>query len=157
MGLDGGEVIKFFVRGDRNVKLLCSAAAFEVKQGLMSSKVIVLDTSDTVINGTGQINLASETLDITLRPQPKDRSILSLRSPLKIGGTFASPSAGPDKLALGARAGVTLGLALINPLLALAATIETGPGEDADCRGALATAVDPKAKAQPAAAVLSKP
>lgn len=152
MGLDGGEVIKFFVRGDRNVKLLCSAAAFEVKQGLMSSKVIVLDTSDTVINGNGQINLANETLDITLNPQPKDRSILSFRSSLKIGGTFASPSAGPDKLALGARAGVTLGLAFLNPLLALAATIETGPGEDADCRGALAVAADPKAKAQPAAA-----
>lgn len=152
MGLDGGEVIKFLVRGDRNVKLLCSAAAFEVKQGMMSSKVIVLDTSDTVINGAGQINLANETLDITLHPQPKDHSILSLRSPLKIGGTFASPSAGPDKLALGARAGLTLGLAFINPLLALAATIETGPGEDADCRGALAVAADPKAKAQPAAA-----
>jgi uncharacterized protein involved in outer membrane biogenesis len=150
MGLDGGEVIKFFLRGDRNVKLLCSAAAFEVKQGLMSSKVIVLDTSDTVIQGSGQVNLAKETLDITLHPQPKDHSILSLRSPLKIGGTFASPSAGPDKLALGARAGVTLGLAFINPLLALAATFETGPGQDADCRGALAIATDPKAKAQPA-------
>ncbi len=150
MGLDGGEVIKFFLRGDRNVKLLCSAAAFEVKQGMMSSKVIVLDTSDTVINGSGQINLAKETLDITLHPQPKDHSILSLRSPLKIGGTFASPSAGPDKLALGARAGVTLGLAFINPLLALAATFETGPGQDADCRGALAIAADPKARAQAA-------
>lgn len=150
MGLDGGEVIKFLVRGDRNVKLLCSAAAFEVKQGLMSSKVIVLDTSDTVINGSGQISLANETLDITLNPQPKDHSILSFRSPLRIGGTFASPSAGPDKLALGARAGITLGLAFINPLLALAATIETGPGQDADCRNALAVATDRKAKAQPA-------
>lgn len=150
MGLDGGEVIKFLVRGDRNVKLLCSAAAFEVKHGLMSSKVIVLDTSDTVINGAGQISLTNETLDITLKPQPKDHSILSFRSPLKIGGTFASPSAGPDKLALGARAGLTLGLALINPLLALAATIETGPGKDADCRNALAVATDPKSTAQPA-------
>ncbi|MES2509559.1 MAG: AsmA family protein [Pseudomonadota bacterium] len=153
MGLDGGEVIKFFVRGDRNVKLLCSAAAFEVKQGLMSSKVIVLDTADTVINGSGQINLANETLDITLRPEPKDRSILSLRSPLKIGGTFASPTAGPDKLALGARAGLTLGLAFINPLLALAATIEPGPGQDADCRRALSVATDPKAKAASPAAL----
>ncbi|MES2415026.1 MAG: AsmA family protein [Pseudomonadota bacterium] len=151
MGLDGGEVIKFFLRGDRNVNLLCSAAAFEVKQGVMSSKVIVLDTSDTVINGAGQINLANETLDITLKPQPKDRSILSFRSPLKIGGTFASPSAGPDKMTLGIRAGAALGLAFINPLLALASTLETGPGVDADCRNALAVATDRKAKADPAA------
>ena len=150
MGLDGGEVIKFLLRGDRNVKLLCAAAAFEVKQGLMSSKTILLDTTDTVINGGGQISLADETMDITLYPQPKDHSILSFRSPLKIGGTFASPAAGPDKVALGARAGAVVALALINPLLALAATFETGPGRDADCRSTLALAADPKAKAQPA-------
>ena len=149
VGLDGGEVIKFFLRGDRNVQLRCAAAAFEVKQGLMSSKTIVLDTTDTVINGSGNISLANETLDITLNPQPKDRSILSLRSPLKIAGSFAAPSAGPDKAALAGRAGVALALGLINPLLALAATVETGPGQDADCRQVLALAADPKAKAQP--------
>lgn len=146
MGLDGGEIIKFLLRGDRNVQLRCAAAAFDVKQGLMSSKVIVLDTSDTVINGSGQISLANETLDIVLKPAPKDQSILSLRSPLKIGGSFASPTAGPDKLALVERGGLALALGLINPLLALAATIETGPGEDADCRSVLAAAADPKTK-----------
>ncbi|MDB5964419.1 MAG: AsmA family protein [Polaromonas sp.] len=150
MGLDGGEVIKFFLRGDRNVQLLCAAAAFNVKQGVMQSRTIVLDTSDTVINGSGQVSLADETLDITLNPQPKDRSILSLRSPLKIAGTFASPSAGPDKVALGMRAGATLALGLINPLLALAATIETGPGHDADCGATLALAADPKSTRVPA-------
>ena len=148
IGLDGGEIIKFLINGDRNVKLLCAAAAFEVKHGLMNSKAILLDTTDTVIRGTGQVNLANETLDISLNPLPKDRSILSLRSPLKIGGTFASPSAGVDKMALGARAGVVIALGLINPLLALAGTIETGPGKDADCRATLALAADPKAKAQ---------
>ena len=146
MGLDGGEIIKFLLRGDRNVELRCAAAAFEVKQGLMTSKTIVLDTSDTVIRGSGQISLANETLDLTLNPQPKDRSILSLRSPLKISGTFAAPSAGPDKLALAGRAGFAVALGLLNPLLALAATIETGPGQDADCRAVLMAATEPQTK-----------
>ena len=149
IGLDGGEVIKFLLRGDRNVQLRCAAAAFEVKQGLMSSKTIVLDTTDTVIDGDGSISLANETLDITLHPQPKDVSILSLRSPLKISGSFAAPSAGPDKAALAGRAGLAVALGLINPLLALAATVETGPGQDADCRQVLALAANPKAKAPP--------
>ena len=140
LGLDGGEVIKFFLRGDRNVQLQCAAAAFDVKDGLMTSRTIVLDTSDTVINGQGTVNLVNETLALVLSPQPKDVSILSLRSPLRIGGTFASPSAGPDKVALGGRAGLALALGIINPLLALAATIETGPGQDADCAKALSTA-----------------
>ena len=150
MGLDGGEVIKFLLRGDRNVQLRCAAAAFEVKQGLMSSKVILLDTSDTVINGNGQISLANETLEMVLKPEPKDKSILSLRSPLKIGGTFAAPTAGPDKVALAGRAGLAIALGVINPLLALLATVETGPGQDADCSAALGIAANPKAKAQTA-------
>ncbi|OYY93260.1 MAG: membrane assembly protein AsmA, partial [Polaromonas sp. 28-63-22] len=56
MGLDGGEVIKFLVGGDRNVQLRCAAAAFDVKQGVMTSRALVLDTSDTVITGRGQIS-----------------------------------------------------------------------------------------------------
>ena len=147
LGLDGGEIIKFLVLGDRNVVLRCAAAAFDVKQGLMNSKVIVLDTTDTVINGKGQVSLTNETLDILLKPEPKDKSILSLRSPLKIGGTFAAPTAGPDKVALGARAGLAIALGVVNPFLALLATIETGPGQDADCTGALAIASNPKSKA----------
>lgn len=143
MGLDGGEVIKFLVRGDKTVQLRCAAAAFDVKQGLMTSRAIVLDTSDTVITGEGQISLANETLDLLFKPQPKDASILSLRSPLKIGGTFAKTTAGPEASALAGRVGIALALAAINPLLALAATIETGPGEDADCAAVLSKAGQP--------------
>ena len=155
MGLDGGEIIKFLATGDRNVRLRCAAAAFDVKQGLMTSRAILLDTSDTVINGNGQISLANETLDLILYPQPKDGSILSLRSPLKIGGTFAKPSAGPDKAALAGRAGIALLLGAINPLLALAATIETGPGKDADCERVLAQASPVKPPEKPGAATTS--
>jgi uncharacterized protein involved in outer membrane biogenesis len=139
-GLDGGEIIKFLLRGDRNVQLRCAAAAFDVKQGVMTSRAIVLDTVDTVIVGTGTVSLVDESLDLVLRPSPKDASILSLRSPLKITGTFAAPRAGPDKAALAGRAAIALALGALNPLLALAATIETGPGVDANCPQVLAQA-----------------
>ncbi|NML84742.1 AsmA family protein [Polaromonas sp.] len=144
MGLDGGEIIKFLVLGDRNVQLRCAAAAFDVNRGLMTSRAIVLDTSDTIITGQGKISLADETLDVLLKPEPKDHSILSLRSPLRIGGTFARPSAGPEKTALAGRVGLALLLGAINPLLALAATVETGPGKNADCSRVLAQASHPK-------------
>jgi AsmA family protein len=144
MGLDGGEIIKFLVRGDQNVQLRCAAAAFDVTNGVMESRAIVLDTSDTVITGGGRVSLLDETIDITLRPRPKDGSILSLRSPLKISGTFNTPRAGPDKAALAGRAGLAIGLALVNPLLGLAATVETGPGKDADCQQVLKVAATPQ-------------
>lgn len=139
-GLDGGEIIKFLLSGDRNVRLRCAAAAFDVRQGLMTSRAIVLDTVDTVVTGTGTVSLADESLNLTLRPSPKDASILSLRSPLRLTGSFANPKAGPDKGALAGRAGIALALGALNPLLALAATVETGPGEDANCPQVLAQA-----------------
>ena len=137
-GLDGAEIIKFLFRGDQNVKLRCAAAAFDVKDGLMTSRALVLDTDDTVVWGDGSVNLGTEAMDLYFRPYPKDASILSVRSPLKIAGTLGAPQTGPDKGALAGRAAAALALGAINPLLALAATIETGPGEDADCRAYLA-------------------
>ena len=44
-GLDGAEIIKFLMSGDQNVQLRCAAAAFDVKNGLMSSRALVLDTT----------------------------------------------------------------------------------------------------------------
>jgi uncharacterized protein involved in outer membrane biogenesis len=151
-GLDGGEIIKFFIGGDQNSELRCAAATFDVSKGLMTSRALVLDTSDTVFYGEGAINLANEAMDLTLRPYPKDKSILALRSPLKLAGTFAKPKAGVDKAALTGKAGFVLALSAINPLLGLAATIETGPGKDADCRAVLQEAAAPAAAARAAAA-----
>ena len=150
IGLDAGEVIKFLVRGDRNVLLQCAAVAFDVKQGLMTSRAIVLDTTDTIVTGEGKVSLADETLDVLLKAAPKDRSILAFRSPLRIGGTFGAPSAGPEKAALAGRLGLALALGAVNPLLGLASTIETGPGKDADCAAVLSQAATPKRTASAA-------
>jgi hypothetical protein len=142
-GLDGAEIIKFLVRGDVNVPVRCAATAFDVKDGLMTSRALVIDTTDTVIYGEGTVNLATEALNLYFKPYPKDTSILSLRSPLKVAGTLGAPQAGPDRGALAGRAAAALALGAINPLLALAATVETGPGEDANCGAILRAAASP--------------
>lgn len=85
-----------------------------------------------------------------------DTSMLSLSSPFRIAGKFAAPTAGPDRVARGTRAGLAIALGVANPFLALLATIKTGPGQDADCTGTLTIApkvFDPasKAAAKPAA------
>ena len=147
MGLDGGEVVKFLLGGDTNVTLRCAAVAFDVNKGVMSGRSLVFDTTDTVFHAEGNANLGNETLDFIVRQEPKDMSILSLRTPLVIGGTFGSPSGGVKLPPLAARGLVALALGAINPLLALAATIETGPGVDADCQDVLKQARQPISKA----------
>jgi len=142
-GLDGAEIAKFLMGHDQRVGLRCAAAAFAVKDGLMAARTLVLDTTDTVIWGSGTINLATEALDLTFHPRPKDMSILTLRSPLRLGGTLGSPDASVSRGPLAARAGAVLALGALNPLLGLAATVETGPGQDVDCDAVLRQAAAP--------------
>ena len=134
-GIDIAEALKFLVRGDRKIPVRCAFGDFKVTNGVMDARSLAFDTTDTIIVGTGTINLRDETLDLNLRPRPKDRSLLSLRAPLSIDGTFKNPEFHPDYGRIGLRGALALALANIAPPAALLATLELGPGEDAQCGG----------------------
>ena len=134
-GLDIAEALKFLITKDRKVPVRCAFGDFTVRNGIMTTRALAFDTTDTIIIGDGTISLRDETLDLRLRPRPKDRSIFSLRSPLLVSGTFKDPSFRPDLKRVGLRGAIALTLASIAPPLALLATIELGPGEDSSCGG----------------------
>lgn len=134
-GLDIAEALKFLVTKDRKVPIRCAFGDFAVTDGMMQSRALAFDTQDTLIVGDGQINLKNESLDLELRPRPKDRSILALRSPLVVGGTFKDPSFRPDFKRLGLRGAIAVALGTIAPPAALLATLELGPGKDSGCGG----------------------
>ncbi|MCH6482249.1 AsmA family protein [Pseudoxanthomonas sp. LH2527] len=134
-GLDIAEALKFLVTEDKTVPVRCAFGDFAVTDGVMDARALAFDTSDTIIVGTGRISLKDETLDLEMRPRPKDRSIFALRSPLVVGGTFKDPSFRPDFKRLGLRGAVAVALGSIAPPAALLATLEIGPGEDSACGG----------------------
>jgi len=138
IGLDAGEAIRFLLGGDRSNPVRCAALGFDAKGGIFTSNVMVFDTEDTSITGNGFVHLGNETMDFKLFPQPKDKSIGSLRVPIRIHGKFADADVSPDKGALALRAGSALLLGMINPLAALIPLIETGGGQDAACEQLLA-------------------
>ncbi|MET0580895.1 MAG: AsmA family protein [Pseudoxanthomonas sp.] len=134
-GLDIAEALKFLITKDKQVPIRCAFGDFAVKNGVMDARALAFDSEDTIIVGDGTISLKDETLDLELRPRPKDRSILALRSPLVVGGTFKDPSFRPDFKRLGLRGAVALALGTIAPPAALLATLELGPGKDSSCGG----------------------
>jgi len=140
LGLDGGEALKFLAGGDRKTDIRCAAASFAVKDGVATSESMVFDTDDTNIAGAGTVNLREETLDVTLRPEPKDKSIFVVRAPVRLHGPFADVDVSVDKTKIAARIGASLLLGLASPLAALIPLIETGPGKDADCARLLGSA-----------------
>lgn len=140
VGIDGGEIVKFLLAGDQSVPVRCAVAQFVIKDGLMKTETFVFDTRDTIIRGEGTVDLARETIDLTLQPLPKDISIFSGRAPLHVTGSFTEPSFTPNKTSLATRGGAAILLGLVNPLAALIPLIETGPGEDSNCGALIAEA-----------------
>ena len=134
-GIDLAEIIKFKLGGDKQIPVRCAFADFAVDDGVMTARSLAFDTSDTILIGSGTINLREEKLDVTIRPRPKDRSLLAFRTPLKVDGSFRQPKVHPDLARVGLRGAIALTLASITPPAALLATIETGPGEDSGCGG----------------------
>jgi hypothetical protein len=140
LGLDAAEAALIFATGDREIPLHCAVADLAVAKGVATTDVLVLDTADTLVVGAGVVDFRREALDLTLYPRPKDKSFFSARSPLHVRGSLRDPSVRPDARALATRGVGAAVLALVNPLLALAAFIETGPGADSDCARLVAEA-----------------
>jgi uncharacterized protein involved in outer membrane biogenesis len=134
-GLDVAESLKFLMSKDHTVKLRCAYGDFPFEQGVMKARAAVFDTTDTVVFGSGKANFADETLDLEIKPEPKDFSPVSLRGPIEINGTFKHPSFLPKPKPLLARVAAAAALFTVAPPAALIALIETGPGENVDCHG----------------------
>jgi uncharacterized protein involved in outer membrane biogenesis len=132
-GLDIAESLEFLVASDRTVPVRCAYADVEAQNGVFTARALALDTTDTVVFGEGSANLRDETLALRLKPQPKDVSPLTVRSPLRIGGTLKHPKVRPELGPLALRALAAAALYALAPPAALLALIETGPGKDTDC------------------------
>jgi uncharacterized protein involved in outer membrane biogenesis len=109
-GLDVAEALRFLLGEDRVVPVRCAFADFEVEDGVVTARSFVFDTTDTVLYGDGHVDLRDETLHLQLRPRPKDRSLVSLRSPLRVDGRLKDPDIHPEAgpLALRSLAAVAL-------------------------------------------------
>lgn len=136
LGLQGPQVVRYLL-GDENSKIRCAIGDFAIKDGDMTTQTSLVDTDINVITFVGNANFADEKLDFKITPLPKKKSIVVLRTPFYMQGTFANPAVRPDFSTLAMRAGGAVALGLVNPLLALIPLIETGPGNDADCAGLL--------------------
>ena len=150
MALQVWDAVRVKLKGDEQIDVRCAIADFAVKGGVANANAFVFDTSVVNVQGGGTINLKNEEMDLKLKPEPKDRGIGSLRTPLHIKGTFSDPSVGPDMGKLAARGAGTILMGIINPLLAILPIMEEGKGKDSKC-GELIAQATKSSKAKPTA------
>jgi uncharacterized protein involved in outer membrane biogenesis len=157
IALNVGKIIKLKITGDRDIAINCAALAFRFENGLGHSHVILFDTEQTRTEGKGTVDLRDENVDFLLQPHPKQPGILSLRSPLRINGSFTDPKYSVDKGAILLRAGGAAALGAVNPLAFFVPLIEPGKAAGNRCtavlgdmRGATAN-IKPERRTTPAA------
>jgi hypothetical protein len=108
-----------------------------VTDGTLLTRTLVVDTDVEKIVGDGSIDFAKERYDLTLNAKSKRPSLLALRGPIVVEGTFAQPRVHPAVGPLIARLGASVALgAALTPLAALLPLIDPGGHSDVDC-GAL--------------------
>lgn len=139
--LDIGQALPLFLGKDKSTLINCGVMNFNVKDGILTSNVVALDTKDSLLVGNVDIDLKDEMIDARFDAKPKDNSLLSLRIPITITGNLKSPSIGLDKEKTVNRGVAAIVLdALLTPFAALLAFVEDGDAPDANCRALIRAA-----------------
>ncbi|RYX88289.1 MAG: AsmA family protein [Comamonadaceae bacterium] len=146
-GLNLGKALRLYAGGDKDIAVNCGGMYFGVKDGIGRSQLLVIDTEQTRVDGTGTFSLKEEEFDLVVAPRPKKPGILSLRTPVRLSGSFRHPDFELDKGRLIARAGGAVALAIANPIAALLPLIETGGGKETNCAAVLAPVQGAQAQA----------
>lgn len=132
--LDLARAAQLLIGGDETASIHCAVAAMHAKNGVLTPELMTIDTSAELITGTGDIDFRNETYNLRLKADSKKPSIFALKGPIVIGGTFRSPTAGPEVASLLARIGASVGLGAVAGPLALLPLIDLGDAPDADCK-----------------------
>jgi uncharacterized protein involved in outer membrane biogenesis len=132
--LDVAHSLAVLMRGDRKIPLRCAVADLAFENGVMRPRTFVFDSQHTTLVGQGSVNFANEAMDLKLVAKPKDLSLLSLRGPIDVGGTFAKPRVLPDVKRLTARGAAATALAAVaTPLAAIVPFIQLGQKSEVQC------------------------
>jgi uncharacterized protein involved in outer membrane biogenesis len=121
------------------VALRCTLVDLLIRDGIVTTRSLLVDTPIADIGGDGRINLKTEAIEFTLRARPEGSASPTDLTGISIDGTLAEPDIDINAAALAARgaAAATLGV-LLKPFTALAGAL--GQGDQAEsnpCAGVL--------------------
>ncbi len=153
-GLEVGNALLSAIGLPNRANLRCLIADMPLKDGILTARTFLLQTSEARTIGRGDVNLRDQTLNYTLTTRSSHFSIASLPGPIDVTGKLGSPVIRPGAEVV-ARAGAATALGVLFFPLAILPTVQLGVGEGA-CTDALKeTQANPAAPpaVTPAAAV----
>ena len=111
------------------VKMNCFAANIEFEKGVGDVQVLVLDTENTTILGSGTIDLTKEQWDLKFNPRPHTTTLSTKAIPVMLVGRFSEPEIRVGKGELARKLSAIVGVVVFPPA-AVAALLEFGAGDE---------------------------
>jgi hypothetical protein len=139
-GLDIGGTLASLLGLPQTAKVNCMVSDFALKNGVLDTRALVLDTDQGNVYGRGNIDLRSEGIAYQITEEGKHVSIGALHAPIDLTGTLKHPDVKPEPGALATRLGVAAALTAVFPPAGLLATIQLGLGKDHNCGALIAAA-----------------
>ncbi len=131
-GLDLAQALGVFIKGDKPLPVSCALADLKAEKGVLTTRTLVVDTSDSTVWAEGSISMKDEALDLKATVAPKDFSPLALRTPVHVKGAFNAPKISIEKAPLARRVAGAALLAVVNPIAALLPLFDKGENDDPD-------------------------
>ena len=116
--------------GRERARMNCLVVDLRVENGTAKTEKAVYDTSTATVFISGDINLETEAVNLTLVPRPKNPGLFDVATPVRMGNTLADPrfSVAAGEVALSASA-----LPIRAPLrLPIISSFVNGRGDDRD-------------------------
>lgn len=131
----------FKLDDDSTAEVRCAVADFTVSGGTATAKTFVIDTTPVLAQGSGTIDLGAETINLRIDGETKEPRLIRLWAPILVQGPLTRPKVDIDRGAVAGQVGVGAILgALVNPFAALAAFVDPGLAEDANCGALISSA-----------------
>jgi uncharacterized protein involved in outer membrane biogenesis len=132
-GLELGKAILSALGVPSRTDVDCMIGDFDLRQGLVTTRALLVDTGEALIGGTGDLNLKTQTINFQAQSRSKTFSVGNLPTPIKISGTLKHPSIGVGIAPLAVRGGLAVALGFLAAPLAILPTIELGVGDPHKC------------------------
>ncbi|QDQ27547.1 AsmA family protein [Chitinimonas arctica] len=131
--LDLANTLAVLLTGDKPVPINCMVADMAAKEGELTVRTMLLDTSKQLIVGHGNINMRTEQFDLKLVADQKDMSLAALRGPILITGPFKRPQIRPSLKQATGRAALAAVLGSVAGPLGLLPLLELGDAKNGNC------------------------
>ncbi|GAN55412.1 AsmA family protein [Tanticharoenia sakaeratensis] len=147
LGLQVGNAILSALGIPDRTPLQCFIADMPLRNGILSTHSLLIQTGDTRTTGSGTVDFRKNTLDYAITTRAIHFTVASFPGAVHISGPIRSPTILPGAELIG-RLAATAGLAALFPPAAILPTIQLGVGKGSVCEQAVQ-----QANANPAAGI----